>query len=230
MLAGMKLHWLGLAGVLVASTQLVAAPEGPASAPATQPSSSATPFVSQVVGDALRVLGDPHMPAPQKQEQIRNLALGALDFDALARLSMGHYWRGLSDQQQRDFTEAFKQHLINTCCEMTSGFSDEQVTELGEREETHGDRTVQTSVRGKDDNGNKVEYAKVDFRTRQKNGQWKVIDVSTSGVSLLSAFKVQFESLMAVGGYDRVMKMLHDKNAAASASAAGSSAAPAPHK
>ena len=191
---------------------------GPATAPTTQPSASA--FVGRVVGEAVRALGDRHMPAAQKREQIRGLTLEALDFDALARLSMGRRWRDLSERQQRDFTEAFKQHLINTCCEMTSGFTDERVTVLGEREEARGDRTVNASVGGTDDNGNKVEYAKVEFRTRQTNGQWKVIDVSTMGVSLLAAFKVQFESVMMVGGYDRVMKMLRDKNAAAAAAAA----------
>jgi phospholipid transport system substrate-binding protein len=157
------------------------------------------------------------MPAGQKREQVRALTLEALDFDALARLSMGRHWRDLNERQQRDFTEAFKQHLINTCCDMTSGFTDEHVTVLGEREEARGDRTVNASVGGTDDNGNKVEYVKVDFRTRQTNGQWRVIDVSTMGVSLLAAFKVQFESLMVVGGYDRVMKMLNEKNAAAAA-------------
>jgi len=77
------------------------------------------------------VLGDRRMPAAQKRERIRALTLEALDFDALARLSMGRHWRDLSEGQRRDFTEAFKQHLINTCCEMTSGFSDERVTVIG---------------------------------------------------------------------------------------------------
>src|SRR4051812_31436481 len=189
----MNMHRPSLAVVLVfASWRLSAAPARPAEAPAhgsgpttataTQPAASA--FVGRVVGEAVHVLGDRHLPDGRKRDQIRGLTLEALDFDALARLSMGQHWRGLSEGQRRDFTEAFKQHLINTCCEMTSGFSDERVTVLGEREEAKGDRTVNASVGGTDDNGNKVEYAKVDFRMRQKEGQWKVIDVSTMGVSL----------------------------------------------
>lgn len=207
----------GAAGPVPAASAHVS---GPTTSPATtQPAASA--FVGRVVGEAVGVLGNRHMPAAEKREKVRGLTLEALDFDALARLSLGRHWRDLNDRQRGDFTEAFKQHLINTCCDMTSGFTDEHVTVLGEREEARGDRTVNASVGGTDDNGNKVEYAKVEFRTRQTNGQWKVIDVSTMGVSLLAAFKVQFESLMVVGGYDRVMKLLHDKNAAAAAAATG---------
>src|SRR5690349_16070535 len=189
--------WRLCAAAVAAPRPVEQPPHGspPATAPATQPSAtqpSATAFVGRVVGEAMRVLGDRRMPAAQKREQIRGLTRDALDFDALARLSMGRHWRDLSEPQQRDFTEAFKQHLINTCCDMTSGFTDEHVTVLGEREEAKGDRTVNASVGGTDDNGNKVAYAKVDFRVRQTGGQWKVIDVSTMGVSLLAAFKVQF--------------------------------------
>ena len=210
MLVSMKLPQASVLAIVVMMTsQLLAEQASPPAA--TQP--SATAMVNRAVGDAIRVLGDRSVPEAQKREKIRDVAQQTLDFDTLARLSLGRYWRDLSESQRRDFTEAFKQHLLNTCSEMTTGYSDQQIAALGEHAEADGDRTVQTSVSGKDDNGNNAEYAKVDFRTRQRKGEWKVIDISTSGVSMLAAFKVQFESLMAIGGYDRVMKLLHDKNA-----------------
>ena len=72
-----------------------------------------------------------------------------------------------------------------------------------------GDVTIQSVVRG-----GEFEGALVDYRMREKNGQWLVIDVIVEGISLVSNFRDQFKEVLARGGPDELLKKLREKNAA----------------
>jgi len=78
--------------------------------------------------------------------------------------------------------------------------------------EADGDVTVLTKIIG-DKDGKRQDLAKVDYRLR-KRGEWRVIDVTVEGVSLVANFRSQFQSIMANGGINRLLSLLHEKNAA----------------
>jgi phospholipid transport system substrate-binding protein len=53
----------------------------------------------------------------------------------------------------------------------------------------------------------------VDYRLRQRDGQWKIIDVIVERVSLVSNFRSQFQEIVSNGGPDRLITLLKEKNA-----------------
>ena len=53
----------------------------------------------------------------------------------------------------------------------------------------------------------------VDYRLRQTDGTWKIIDVIIEGVSLVSNYRSQFQEIMTNGGIDRLLGLLREKNA-----------------
>ena len=48
-----------------------------------------------------------------------------------------------------------------------------------------------------------------------EEGGWRIIDITVEGVSLVSNFRSQFQEIISNGGFDQLMKMLREKNAAA---------------
>jgi phospholipid transport system substrate-binding protein len=56
--------------------------------------------------------------------------------------------------------------------------------------------------------------AKVDYRLRKQDNQWKVIDFTIEDVSLVTNFRSQFQDTMSNGGIDQLLKLLHEKNTA----------------
>ncbi len=56
---------------------------------------------------------------------------------------------------------------------------------------------------------------KVDYRVRHEDGGWRIVDITVEGVSLVSNFRSQFQEIISNGGFERLMKMLREKNAAA---------------
>ena len=54
----------------------------------------------------------------------------------------------------------------------------------------------------------------VDYRLRQINGQWKIIDFIIEQVSLVANFRSQFQEIVGNGGPEHLLKVLREKNAA----------------
>jgi phospholipid transport system substrate-binding protein len=119
-------------------------------------------------------------------------------------------WNGLTDEQKKAFTEEFKQHLSVTYGKNVESYNNEKVQIVGDRDEGRGDWAVQTKILRPQGGGDIL----VDYRLRQVNGEWKVIDLVIERVSLVSNFRSQFQDVMANGGIDRLLKLLHEKNAA----------------
>lgn len=171
------------------------------------------PSARDVVGgelqSALAVLRDAKLTAAQKREKVGQIADRHTDFETLARLTLGKYWRDLSADQRTAFVEAFRRHLSHIYGSLLNGYTDEDVTVAADHREANGDWTVQLRVIGTV-NGARQELATVDCRLRRK-AEWKVIDVSAAGVSVAALFRAQFQEIMANGGYDRLIKLLRDK-------------------
>ena len=191
----------------------------PPPAPAAQTPSSddvstlaPRPLVEKLLAQVLVVLRDPQLTKAQRSQKVRDIAYQHIDFETLSRLTMARNWRGLSDTQRQQFIEEFKKHLSVTYAHTTDKYTDEELTVAGDRTEPDGDHTVETRIIGHDPGDSHQVVVKVDYRLRQRNNQWKVIDVTVEGVSLVANFRSQFQEIMANGGFDRLLKLLREKN------------------
>jgi phospholipid transport system substrate-binding protein len=218
-----------LATGMAAAVWAGAATSGPAMGPAatgtragaaTAAAPAARGVVERVLRDVTVILRDSKTTRDEKRAQVRAIADAMIDFDTLGRLAMGANGRDLTDAKRAEFAREFRQHVINTYGHFTDDYTDEDLVVAADNAETRGDWTVQTKIMGMKD-GARQELAKVDYRLRPKDGQWKIIDITIEGVSMMANFRAQFQDIMTSGGIDKLLKLLHEKNAAG----AGASAA-----
>lgn len=188
-----------------------------AAAPAQQTPSQ---VVDGLAGQVIPILRDARLTSEQKRERIEQIAYGAMDFDTLSKLVLARNWPKFSPAQQTEFTAEFKRHLSVTYGRNVDHYKNEKVAILGERSEARGDITVHTKIL----RGGGIEDVLVDYRLRQNDGQWKIIDVIVEGVSMVSNFRSQFQDIVANGGPDRLLTLIKEKNAK------GETLAPTPGK
>ena len=186
----------------------------------TPPPPTARQVMDQVTRDVLVILRDHSLSADDKRDKVKQIAYENMNFDVMARLSLGQFWRSLTDAQRTQYQQEFKQLVTNTYGTTTDNYTDEDVKVIGDRQEQDGDCTVQTRITGTKDDKPDQEVAKVDYRLRTQDNQWKVIDFTVDGVSLVANFRSQFQEIMSNGGIDQLLKLLHDKNAALEKNAA----------
>lgn len=165
--------------------------------------------VDGLASRVLPILRDNNLNTDEKRTRIEQVAYDAIDFETLSKLVLARNWMKFSPAQQEQFVEEFKQHLSVTYGRNIDSYSNESVAILGERQEGRGDVTVLTKILRGGGNQDVV----VDYRLRQRAGQWKIIDVIVENISLVSNFRSQFQEIVANGGPDRLLALLKEKNA-----------------
>src|SRR5215472_8038642 len=175
---------------------------------ATADQQTPSQVVDGLANRVLPILRDKSLTTDQKRDQIEQIAYQSMDFETLSKLVLARNWPKFSLAQQAEFVQQFKRHLSVTYGRNIESYNNEKVKILGERPETQGDVTVLTKIlRG----GGGADVV-VDYRLRQRDGQWKIIDVIVEGVSLVSNFRSQFQGIVANGGPDRLLALLKEKN------------------
>ena len=189
---------------LAATALLAATCPRPAGA-ATDPKG----VIEGVTSKVIAVLRNDALSSDAKRTEIEAIVYANVDFETVARLVLARNWRKLSPDQQRTFVAEFKKHLSLTYGNNVDSYRNEVVAIAGEREETRGDRTVKTRIA----RGGGGKDILVDYRLRQHDGEWRIIDIVIEGVSLVANYRSQFQDIVASGGPERLLALLREKNA-----------------
>jgi phospholipid transport system substrate-binding protein len=131
-----------------------------------------------------------------------------LDYDALAQASLGSEWAARSDAEKAEFSGLLKQ-LVQKAYERnlkkTLSFNIEY---LGE-ESSNGAIVVKTKAVSK--TNAREEPIEINFKMQEKGGAWRVNDIVTEGVSLVSSYRSQFTKIVKKDGFPALIKKMKDK-------------------
>lgn len=164
--------------------------------------------VKKTADDVVAVLADKSLSASDKRSRIETIVYAQVDFDTLSKLVLARHWAQLTPEQKDQFMNEFRQHLSMTYGRNLDSYKNERVQITGDRKEAREDWTVHSKiVRGGPDD------IVVDYRLRNRDNQWRIIDVIVEGVSLVANFRSQFQEIMANGGITRLIQLLQEKNA-----------------
>jgi len=167
----------------------------------------AADVVKQISDQVIGILRDKSLSREEQRQRVEEIANQRFDFETVGRLVLARGWRQLSAQQQREFLAEFKRHLTLSYGSRLDRYGNEKVEITGERTEPRGDVTVRTKIVG-----GPYENTLVDYRLRQKNGTWYLIDVVVEGISFVSSYRSQFQEVMSQSGPDGLLRQLRGKN------------------
>ena len=126
----------------------------------------------------------------------------------MAKLVLARNLSRFSDAEQVQFQHEFRRHLSVTYGDSVDSYKNEEVVITGDREEARGDVTVKSKI-ARSGGGDDIL---VDYRLRQANGDWKIIDFVVEGVSLVANFRSQFQDLLANQTPAQLIALIHEKN------------------
>jgi phospholipid transport system substrate-binding protein len=163
--------------------------------------------IQEAMDEVLGVLKDKSSSSADRQKRIEEIAYARFDFDRMSKLVLAKNFKTMSDAQKDGFTQEFKKHLSLTYGRRLESYSNEKIEVGTAREEKGGDASVKTKVLGGSANGVEIEY-----RMHQEAGQWRVIDVTIEGVSLIANFRSQVQDIIRAEGADKLIEKLRQKN------------------
>lgn len=148
-------------------------------------------------------------------ELIDEILLPRFDQRYAAQLVLGRHWREASEEQRKQFIEAFYQSLMRQYADGLLEFDLSQLKILPYRGDPSKPRTVVRTVVTLDDG----TEAPVDYGLVKKDSGWQVFDVTIEGISYVRNFRAEFNSEIQAKGLDAVIQRLEQEAAKGAASA-----------
>ena len=166
-------------------------------------------LVEKMSREAVDILGNRSLSSDEKRHRVEDLAYANVDFETMSRLVLARLWSQLSPAQQTEFVKLFREHLALTYGRNIESYNNEKVQVVSDHDEGRGDWTVKTKIlRG----GGSADVL-VDYRLRQENDAWRIIDIVIERVSLVANFRSQFQEIVNSGGPAKLLDVLREKNA-----------------
>jgi len=148
------------------------------------------------------------------QVSSRNKALsaalgGLLDFGELSRQALRDHWDGLEQGQRDEFVKLLSQLVERNYQKNLTSTLDFAIRYEGEakRGEAVVVKTVAQSRKNRRAPPVSIEYT----LSPADGGSWRVYDVTTDGVSLVSNYRAQFNRIIKRDGWDALLTRMRDK-------------------
>jgi phospholipid transport system substrate-binding protein len=160
------------------------------------------------VARVLSIVQAPHAVSSgggQRRTEIRRVAQGLFDFDEMARLTLARHWKDRSVQEQEEFVRLFTDLLERSYLTTIENYAGERVTFLGES--VSG---PYAQVRSRITTDRRMEIS-IDYRLIESGARWAVYDVVLDGVSLVSNYRSQFNSIIRTSSFADLLTKLRSR-------------------
>ncbi|ANF57518.1 MlaC/ttg2D family ABC transporter substrate-binding protein [Halotalea alkalilenta] len=133
----------------------------------------------------------------QNPNELRTLLerqlLPIADFPYISAMVMGRYYQAASTEQRQRFASTFQESTLDTLTRglLTFDYEELEVSSAQQAQRYDDQANVSLEVRGTD--GKRYP---VSFTMRERNGDWKVINVIVNGINLGLTFRNQFDQAM----------------------------------
>ena len=145
---------------------------------------------------------------PESEKKVSALFDEMLDYGSLAETSLGSEWAARSDVEKSQFTDLLKQ-LVRKSYERnlkkTLNFNIEYIGEAP----SNGAITVKTKAVSRTDA--RDEPVEIVYKLSERGGTFRVQDIVTEGVSLVTSYRAQFTKIVKKDGFPALVQKMKDK-------------------
>lgn len=179
------------------------------SASAEVDGAKAEAFVSGVTAEGIKDIINANIPQAEKDARFAKLFNRALDLDFIGQFVLGRNWRTATPAQREEFIKVYRQLNISTWSKRFDEFKGKEFIFKGTSPSNSAGQVFVNSVVPMDQG----EPAKVVWRVREKNGQYKVVDIIIENVSLAISARNEYTAFIKnnPGGVDALIANLKSK-------------------
>jgi phospholipid transport system substrate-binding protein len=146
--------------------------------------------------------------ADAKNADIKKIVGSFLDFEELAKRSLGRHWEGLAPAKRAEFVKTLRDLVERNYVKQLYGQPDYNL-KLEKEEKTGAEATV-TGTLFATARGKKVTMA-LEYKMLRKANRWVVYDVITDDLSLLENYRAEFNKVIAKESFDALLTKMKKK-------------------
>lgn len=162
-------------------------------------------LIRGTVDKVLALLADKKLAREERRTKVLKTVETILDFELMAKLSLGKkHWGKFDAKQRQTFTGLFVEQLKSSYFEKLDLYTDERV-EFGEAAAKGDKFQMRTHIITKD---RPVEML---YRLYRKGASWRVYDVEIEGVSIVKSYGSQYDEVLRGGTVEELLDKMREK-------------------
>jgi phospholipid transport system substrate-binding protein len=177
-----------------------------ASLPANTPSTE----IKATIDSIMNILNDDNLKLSsnkaKRRSLIRSLITDRFDFVEMAKRSLARHWRERSPEEKQEFVSLFSELLEASYIGKIESYTSEKITydkEILKGGNKYG--VVSTSIITKD------VTIPIDYKVIQRNNAWRVYDVVIEGVSFISTYRSQYNTIIKQKSFSHLIQTMQSK-------------------
>ena len=197
----------------VSETEISALADFKTAAGPTPERHPAATHIEDLGEQVIAAMADKSLSETDRVRYFGELLARDLDIPIIARFVLGKHWRKASKDQRLAYVGAFTDFIIQTYSTRLGGASVDHFEITRTRTVGKKDILVQSRVAQSDS-----KPIRADWRMRERDGRFRILDVSVEGVSMALMLRQEFDSVLRnQGGVDALIKTLRARVTAAAA-------------
>jgi len=181
-------RWAALA---FAGCLLLAAPRPAEPAQAA----NAEAFINNMASQVLKTMGQARS-AQEREASFMIVLRDDFDMARISRFVLGRYWLTASEKDRADFRQILQGYLARAYANRLSEYAGETVKVVGRRAEADGATTVNSEIIHQTG----APPVKLDWRIYVTGDDYRIVDVSVEGVSMVLTHKEEFAAIIERDG------------------------------
>lgn len=157
--------------------------------------SSEISFVKEMTDKGMGFLADRSVSFEDRKADFHRLLDENFDMKTIGQFAVGPYWKEMTDRQKETYLQSFENYIVDVYARRFENYKGQALDFSDSTTSVANDRLVRSSlVSG---SGDKTD---IDWRVRNKDGQYKVVDIVINGVSMAVTQRADFSSTIQQGG------------------------------
>jgi phospholipid transport system substrate-binding protein len=195
-------------GTLLGSVGIAVASDPPAEQAAAVAPSPAAETVGRLHEKLLEaMMGADELGYLGRFELLTPALKDTFDLDFMASKSVGRSWKTLSEEQKRQWQDAFGRLITANFAGRFEGYSGQSFETLGEQAAAHGTIMVLTRIVDPEDDDVQLNY-----RMQEKDERWRIVDVYFNGtVSELAMRRSEYSSMFKREGFEELLEAVDQR-------------------
>jgi phospholipid transport system substrate-binding protein len=145
-------------------------------------------------------------PTAMQRAELRHAALEMFDFDHMSRRILAEHWKNGTPEEQNEFVRLFKELLERAYLTSIGNYPLASITYQGESIDGSS-----AKVRSRMNGGKGGGTVAVEYRLFKSDGRWAVYDVAVDGISLVSSYRSQFNSMLRRYSFADMLERLQNR-------------------
>ena len=187
-------------------TTLASADTGAVANAGVDAGNSPMAVTQNMINRALQIMANKSMPVRDRRLQLREAIESEFDFSEMSRSALGYHWRSLSPDDRSHFTQLFTAFIEDAYLSKIQDYSGQQVRFDGQTPLGQGYTQINTDIIQPGKSSIAVNYLLV-----QKDGNWKIYDVTVDAISIIANYRNQFNRVINEKGFPQLMADLRAK-------------------